>query len=71
MGISIPVASKEQLERQKKAASESEDAPNRLPAGPSLDTLQVELQRIQKMKDDLLISDEEATKLRAKALGIN
>ena len=69
MGISIPVASKEQLEQQKKAASE--DAPKRLPAGPSLDTLQVELQRIQKMKDDLLISDEEATKLRAKALGIN
>jgi phage shock protein PspC (stress-responsive transcriptional regulator) len=69
MGISIPVASKEQLEQLQKAASEN--GSNRLAAGPSLDAVQVQLERIQKMKDDALISEDEATKLRAKALGIN
>jgi len=69
MGISIPVANKEQLDQLRKAASE--DGSNRLVAGPSLDAVQVQLERIQKMKDDALISDAEAEKLRAKALGIN
>ena len=69
MGISIPLATKEQLEQLKQAASG--DDSNKLESGNMLDSVQVKLERIQKMKNDSLITDEEAEKLRAKVLGIN
>lgn len=69
MGISIPVANKKQLDQLKQAASDGqlED----LEPDEQLGQVQVQLEKIQKMKDDSLITNEEAEKLRAKVLGIN
>ena len=68
MAISIPVASKEQLASLREEASED----NSLTLSPSgLDEVQVKLAKIQEMKESNLITNEEAEKLRAKALGID
>lgn len=68
MAISIPVASKEQLARLKEGAADD----NTMALAPSgLDEVQAKLTKIQEMKESNLITNEEAEKLRAKALGID
>jgi len=68
MAISIPVASKEQLARLREGVADD----NSMALTPSgLDEVQAKLTKIQEMKDSNLITNEEAEKLRAKALGID
>lgn len=68
MAISIPVASKEQLARLKEGDADA----NSMSLTPSgLDEVQAKLTKIQEMKNRNLITNEEADKLRAKALGID
>ena len=69
MGISIPVANKQQLDQLKQAASD--DQLESLDPEAQLGQVQAQLEKIQKMKDGSLITEEEAEKLRAKVLGIN
>jgi hypothetical protein len=69
MGISIPVANKKQLDQLKEAVSDGQF--DSLDPEAQLGQVKVQLEKIQKMKDSNLITDEEAARLRAKVLGIN
>jgi phage shock protein PspC (stress-responsive transcriptional regulator) len=68
MAISIPVANKEQLNHLRENAAD--DNSNALTTS-GLDEVQAKLAKIQEMKESNLITNEEAEKLRAKALGID
>ncbi len=68
MAISIPVASKEQVKKLA-ATADGTRAQDLNPDG--LDEIQAKLSKINEMREQKLITDEEADKLRAKALGID
>lgn len=68
MAISIPVASKEKLARLREGQAE-DDSKAMSPDG--LNEVQAKLAKIEEMKQANLITNEEAEKLRAKALGID
>jgi phage shock protein PspC (stress-responsive transcriptional regulator) len=67
MAISIPVASKEQLNRLREGAADNN---SKTLTSSGLEEVQAKLAKIQEMKESNLITNEEAEKLRAKALGI-
>ena len=69
MAASIPVATEEQL-RELKEEDESGNSLDLIQSS-GLDRLEAKLSKIESMKNQNLITSEEAEKLRSKVLGIS